>query len=170
MEYYDLGSHGRPVTTDSAEAQLWFDRGLVWTYAFHQEEAVACFEKAAAADPDCATAHWGIAYALGPNYNKPWEFFDDRDLARTVQRTHTAVESAHEKAAARATEVERALIGALRARYPQAKPAEDCAVWTCVPASPPTERAPARHGRFWSTPSPAPPVAATRASCICTSI
>jgi tetratricopeptide (TPR) repeat protein len=129
MEYYDLGSHGRPVTTDSAEAQLWFDRGLVWTYAFHHEEAVACFEKAAAADPDCAMAHWGIAYALGPNYNKPWEFFDDRDLARTVRRTHAAVESAHEKAAARATEVERALIGALRARYPQAKPAEDCAVW-----------------------------------------
>ncbi|KUN74572.1 hypothetical protein AQJ46_03290 [Streptomyces canus] len=129
MEYYDLGSHGRSVTTDSAEAQLWFDRGLVWTYAFHHEEAVACFEKAAAADPDCAMAHWGIAYALGPNYNKPWEFFDDRDLARTVRRTHTAVESAHEKAAARATEVERALIGALRARYPQAEPAEDCAVW-----------------------------------------
>ncbi|MFK4102000.1 hypothetical protein ACI2L1_18375 [Streptomyces sp. NPDC019531] len=129
MEYYDLGSHGRPVTTDSAEAQLWFDRGLVWTYAFHHEEAVACFGKAAAADPDCAMAHWGIAYALGPNYNKPWEFFDERDLARTVERTHTAVESAHVKAAARATVVERALIGALRARYPQAKPAEDCAVW-----------------------------------------
>ncbi|MFC8672374.1 hypothetical protein ACFUEN_06845 [Streptomyces griseorubiginosus] len=129
MEYYDLGSHRRPVTTESAEAQLWFDRGLVWTYAFHHEEAVACFEKAAAADPDCAMAHWGIAYALGPNYNKPWEFFDDRDLARTVERTHQAVESAHEKAAARATPVERALIGALRARYPQARPAEDCTVW-----------------------------------------
>ncbi len=129
MEYYDLGSHGRPVTTESAEAQLWFDRGLVWTYAFHHEEAVACFEKAAAADPDCAMAQWGIAYALGPNYNKPWEFFDDRDLARTVERTHLAVESAHEKAAVRATPVERALIGALRARYPQARPAEDCAVW-----------------------------------------
>ncbi|MFF7285973.1 hypothetical protein [Streptomyces griseorubiginosus] len=129
MEYYDLGSHRRPVTTESAEAQLWFDRGLVWTYAFHHEEAVACFEKAAAADPDCAMAHWGIAYALGPNYNRPWEFFDDRDLARTVERTHLAVESAHEKAAARATPVERALIGALRARYPQARPAEDCTVW-----------------------------------------
>ncbi|MFF3964216.1 hypothetical protein ACFYZI_21995 [Streptomyces griseorubiginosus] len=129
MEYYDLGSHRRPVTTESAEAQLWFDRGLVWTYAFHHEEAVACFEKAAAADPDCAMAHWGIAYALGPNYNKPWEFFDDRDLARTVERTHQAVESAHEKAAARATPVERALVGALRARYPQSRPAEDCTVW-----------------------------------------
>ncbi|MET9818875.1 hypothetical protein [Streptomyces sp. NPDC006355] len=128
-DYYDLGTHSRPVTTSSAEAQLWFDRGLVWTYAFHHEEAVACFEKAAAADPECAMAYWGIAYALGPNYNKPWEFFDDDELVRTVERTHTAVERAHEKAAARATPVERALIGALRARYPQPEAVEDCSVW-----------------------------------------
>ncbi|MEU0588414.1 hypothetical protein [Streptomyces sp. NPDC006132] len=128
-DYYDLGTHSRPVTTSSTEAQLWFDRGLVWTYAFHHEEAVACFEKAAAADPECAMAHWGIAYALGPNYNKPWEFFDDEELVRTVERTHAAVERAHEKAAARATPVERALIGALRARYPQSEAVEDCSVW-----------------------------------------
>ncbi|MEU9266124.1 tetratricopeptide repeat protein [Streptomyces sp. NPDC048251] len=127
-DYYDLGTHGRSVTTSSAEAQLWFDRGLVWSYAFHHEEAVACFETAVRADPDCAMAHWGIAYALGPNYNKPWEFFDDQDLARTVARTHEAVELAHRKAET-ATPVERALIGALRARYPQTRPAEDCSVW-----------------------------------------
>ncbi|MEV7891451.1 hypothetical protein ACWD3I_44110 [Streptomyces sp. NPDC002817] len=129
MDYYDLGTHGRTVTTSSPEAQLWFDRGLVWTYAFHHEEAVACFEAAVQADPGCAMAYWGIAYALGPNYNKPWEFFDGEDLVRTVERTHAAVELAHEKAQAGATPVERALIGALRARYPQAKAVEDCSVW-----------------------------------------
>ncbi|MDQ0772392.1 tetratricopeptide (TPR) repeat protein [Streptomyces aurantiacus] len=127
-DYYDLGTHGRAVTTSSPRAQLWFDRGLVWSYAFHHEEAVACFEAAVAADPDCAMAHWGIAYALGPNYNKPWEFFDGEDLARTVDRTHAAVELAQRKAAG-ATPVEQALIGALRARYPQAKAVEDCSVW-----------------------------------------
>ncbi|OSC57632.1 hypothetical protein B5181_31840 [Streptomyces sp. 4F] len=104
-------------------------RGLVWTYAFHHEEAVSCFEAAAAADPDCAMAHWGIAYALGPNYNKPWEAFDAEELTRTVDRTHAAVERAHEKAARSATPVERALIGALRARYPQSRAVEDCSVW-----------------------------------------
>ncbi|MEU6570505.1 hypothetical protein [Streptomyces parvulus] len=128
MEYYDLGVHGRPVTTSSPEAQRWFDRGLVWTYAFNHEEAVACFEAAAAADPDCAMAQWGIAYALGPNYNKPWDAFDAEELTRAVDRTHAAVELAHEKAA-RASPVERALIGALRARYPQASALEDCSVW-----------------------------------------
>lgn len=100
----------------------------MWTYAFHHEEAVACFEAAAEADPDCAMAHWGIAYALGPNYNKPWEAFDAEELTRTVDRTHAAVELAHQKAAP-ATPVERALIGALRARYPQARAVDDCSVW-----------------------------------------
>ncbi|NED22690.1 hypothetical protein G3I31_32450 [Streptomyces sp. SID9913] len=127
-DYYDLGTHHRPVTTSSPQAQLWFDRGLVWTYAFHHEEAVACFEKAVAADPDCAMAHWGIAYALGPNYNKPWDAFDGDDLARTVERTHEAVERAH-ATAARVTPVEQALIGALRARYPRDRPVADCSVW-----------------------------------------
>jgi tetratricopeptide (TPR) repeat protein len=127
-DYYDLGTHSRAVTTSSADAQLWFDRGLVWTYAFHHEEAVACFEKAVEADPECAMAYWGIAYALGPNYNKPWEFFDGEELVQTVERTHAAVERAHEKAT-RATPVERALIGALRARYPQSEAVEDCSVW-----------------------------------------
>ncbi|KAB2971162.1 hypothetical protein F8R89_03335 [Streptomyces sp. SS1-1] len=128
MEYYDLGTHTRPVTTSSTSAQLWFDRGLNWTYAFHHEEAVACFEAAAEADPDCAMAYWGIAYALGPNYNKPWDAFDDKDLAGTVERTHAAVERAHEKAAT-ATPVEQALISALRARYPQGRALPDCSVW-----------------------------------------
>ncbi|MEU6669643.1 hypothetical protein [Streptomyces sp. NPDC046727] len=133
MDYYDLGSHGRRVTTSSSEAQTWFDRGLNWTYAFNHEEAVRCFEAAAAADPDCAMADWGLAYALGPNYNKPWEFFDEQDLGRTVERAHAAVRRAQAKAAG-ATPVEQALVAALGARYPraQAPDAEDCSVWNAA--------------------------------------
>ena len=44
-------------------AQLWFDRGLNWTYGFNHEEAVDCFRHAADADPACAMAWWGIAYS-----------------------------------------------------------------------------------------------------------
>ena len=126
--YYDLGSYSRPVTTSSAEAQVWFDRGLIWTYGFNHEEAVACFEAAAAADPGCAMAHWGIAYASGPNYNKPWEFFDAGDLARTVDRAHAAVERASALASG-ATPTEQALIQALRARYPRSQAVADCSIW-----------------------------------------
>jgi hypothetical protein len=66
MDYpYDLGCYSRKVTTASAEAQRWFDRGLNWCFGYHHEEAAACFEKALAADPNCAMAHWGVGYAAG---------------------------------------------------------------------------------------------------------
>jgi hypothetical protein len=51
---YDLGTYSRQVTTGSAEAQTWFDRGLNWTFGYNHEEAVRCFQRAAEADPDCA--------------------------------------------------------------------------------------------------------------------
>ena len=116
MEYYDLGKHSWPVTTPAPEAQAWFDRGLVWAYGFNHEEAVYCFGQALRADPDCAMAHWGLAFALGPNYNKPWEAFDEADLRTSTERADAAISRAGQLAAG-VTPAERALIGALRERY-----------------------------------------------------
>ncbi|VVP16503.1 hypothetical protein PS862_03626 [Pseudomonas fluorescens] len=65
-DYYDLGTYSRPVTTRSPQAQLWFDRGLVWCYGYNHDEAIRCFRKAIEHDRDCAMAYWGIAYASGP--------------------------------------------------------------------------------------------------------
>ena len=127
-DYYDLGGYVRAVTTASAEARPWFDRGLVWCYGFHHEEAVRCFERAIEADPGCAMAHWGLAYALGPNYNKPWEAFDAAELSTGVARAHAAVRAAAEHSAG-ASPVERALIAALTQRYPAAVPLDDCSPW-----------------------------------------
>jgi tetratricopeptide (TPR) repeat protein len=116
MEYYDLGTYTRPVTTSAPEAQKWFDRGLIWAYGFNHEEAVSCFEQALARDPGCAMANWGIGYALGPNYNKPWEAFDEADLRTSTERAVAAVSRAG-PLATEGTPTERALIGALRYRY-----------------------------------------------------
>jgi hypothetical protein len=69
--YFDLGTYHRTITTSSRAAQTWFDRGLIWMYGFHHEEAIACFKKAVDSDSECIMAYWGIAYCLGPNYNKP---------------------------------------------------------------------------------------------------
>ncbi len=127
-DYYDLGSYGRVVSTASAEAQLWFDRGLVWTFGFNHEEAVACYEKAVAADPNCAMAQWGIAYAAGPNYNKPWEAFDEADMSHSLNVSHQAAKRAL-ALKENATEIEQALIDALQQRYPEDNPAEDMEAW-----------------------------------------
>jgi tetratricopeptide (TPR) repeat protein len=127
-EYYDLGAFHRQVTTSSKDAQIWFDRGLIWIYAFNHEEAARCFEKAFAHDSSCAMAYWGLAYALGPNYNKPWDIFDAEDLAASVKRTHLAAAQAMAHAAT-LPPVERALIEAIQFRYSQQLPAADFSVW-----------------------------------------
>lgn len=127
-EYFDLGAYAREVSTSSAAARSWFTRGLLWSYAFNHEEAVRCFERAIAADPDFALAHWGVAYALGPNYNKPWAAFDPVDLSASVSRAFAASAAAR-RCAPGASPVERAFVQALAARYPSAEPAGDCSAW-----------------------------------------
>jgi hypothetical protein len=57
--FEDVTALHRPITTKSAEAQQYFDH----------DEAIRSFKKAAELDPDCAMAWWGVALALGPNYN-----------------------------------------------------------------------------------------------------
>ena len=88
---YDLGTYGRKISTTSPEAQTWFDRGLNWTFNFYHEEAIACFRKALEADPGCAMAHWGISYALGPNYNMPWQLYDAKGLANALGGAYDAM-------------------------------------------------------------------------------
>lgn len=117
--YYDLGSYHRPVDSPSPQAQVWFDRGMVWAYAFNHEEAVRCFERALELDPDLAIARWGIAYAIGPNYNKPWEAFDPVDLSASLARARMELGLAEH---GRASAVERGLITALQARFPTDDP------------------------------------------------
>jgi tetratricopeptide (TPR) repeat protein len=127
-EYYDLGSYHRLVSTTSEEAQLWFDRGLVWCYGFNHEEAVRCFQRAAEIDPNCAIAFWGIAYAAGPNYNKQWKAFDVVDLRRSLDLAFTATRNALARLE-NASPVERALIKALVHRYPANTPDQVTPVW-----------------------------------------
>ncbi len=126
--YYDLGTFTRSVTTDSPEAQRWFDRGLNWLYGFNHGEAVSCFHRALEADPECAMAHWGVAIGLGPNYNVPWEKMDERTLVRNLAAAFAATEAAT-SLVDRVTPSEAALIGTLPSRYPQPEPIEDQMPW-----------------------------------------
>ena len=127
-EYYDLGPHSFPVATTVAETQMWFDRGLIWCYGFNHEEAERCFRRAVAADPTCAMAQWGIAYAVGPNYNKDWASFTEPERLRAVSHGHLAAGQARTLVdGGRPLEV--ALIEAMTVRYPRSAPIADCTVW-----------------------------------------
>jgi tetratricopeptide (TPR) repeat protein len=117
MEYFDLGRHGRKISTNSEQAQVWFDRGLVWLYGFNHEAAIDCFRRALDADPYCAMAQWGIAHAAGPNYNRPWETYEPEERQEAMATARAAADAAAELAE-RATEVERGVIAAVRHRAP----------------------------------------------------
>ncbi|MEM6890946.1 MAG: hypothetical protein AAF636_22845 [Pseudomonadota bacterium] len=121
MEYFDLGTYSRPAS-DNDQAQTWFDRGLVWLFAYNHEEAIVCFEMALEADDACALAHWGIAYAIGPNYNKPWEVFTPEEKAPALARAHAALSAGRALAAGPA---ETAMLAALASRYPKDPSIED---------------------------------------------
>ncbi|NNE52676.1 MAG: hypothetical protein HKN30_09770 [Sulfitobacter sp.] len=129
MDYpYDLGRYSREVTTASEAAQTWVDRGLNWVYGFNHKEAIACFQRAQEADPTCAMAHWGQAYAAGPNYNMPWELYDSKGRAEALAEAFDATQRALAHVATVSPQ-EAALIEALKARYPQRELAEDMHRW-----------------------------------------
>ncbi len=110
MAMNGLGERHHPVSTRNAEAQRFFDQGLALVYAFNHEEAARSFRRAAELDPQLAMAYWGVALAVGPNYN---EATVD---AERVKAAYEAVEKAQSLGAA-ATERERAYIAALSKRF-----------------------------------------------------
>ena len=114
--YYDLGSYSRKISTTSAEAQIWFDRGLMWTYGYNFEEAVACYEKVIEIDPTCVMGYWGITYGIGCNYNKEWKVFSEREVGKVLKRSREMIEVG-KKHLASATELEGALLLALEKRF-----------------------------------------------------
>lgn len=105
-----LGNVRHPVSTSNAEAQQFFDQGLALIYAFNHDEAARSFRRASELDPQLAMAYWGIALAVGPNYN---EATVD---AERVKAASEAVQKAASLVAA-ASERERDYIAALAKRF-----------------------------------------------------
>ncbi|MDQ1557339.1 MAG: hypothetical protein QOD32_399 [Pyrinomonadaceae bacterium] len=104
-----LGAHHHPISTANAEAQRFFDQGVILVYAFNHEEAARSFRRAAELDPQSAMAYWGIALAAAPNYNSTTMDDARRKTADEAIRKALAL-------AANAPEHERAYIEAMRKR------------------------------------------------------
>ncbi|NNE64592.1 MAG: tetratricopeptide repeat protein, partial [Gammaproteobacteria bacterium] len=116
-EYFNLGDYARNISTTSVQAQAWFNRGLNWCYGFNQEEAVRCFQRAIELDPECAMAYWGVAYASGTFYNKPWECFGETEKPKVVKLCFEYAQTAL-ALKDRANELEQQLIEALVLKHP----------------------------------------------------
>lgn len=77
--YYESGGpeSTRPMGHQTA---LWISRGLSLCFGFNHYAAVDCFMAALSLEPDNGFAHWGVAYALGENYNK--KVVSEEDMSR----------------------------------------------------------------------------------------
>jgi tetratricopeptide (TPR) repeat protein len=105
-----LGDLHHPVSTRNAEAQQFFDQGLRLIYAFNHDEAARSFHRAAELDAKLAMAYWGIAEAVGPNYNDPAS-------ADRFRQAHEAIQKAVDLSA-NAAPSEQAYIQAMALRFP----------------------------------------------------
>jgi len=105
-----FGDWRHPVSTKNAQAQAFFDQGLRLIYAFNHDEAARSFQRAAELDPKLAMAYWGVAEAVGPNYNDPAS--EDRFV-----QAHQAIEKAQSLTEG-ASDSEQAYIAALAKRFP----------------------------------------------------
>lgn len=104
-----LGSHTHPIATQSALAQKFFDQGLALIYGFNHDEAARLFARAAELDPHSAMPHWGIALALGPNYNMPPEPEREEKAWKAIERAVALAKDAPDQ--------EKAYVNALTTRY-----------------------------------------------------
>jgi tetratricopeptide (TPR) repeat protein len=110
-----LGVWSWPVSTVSAQAQVYFDQGAKLMYAFTPPEARRAFEEARRRDPECAMCWWGEAWSMGPYLNGPMRPDDAAAAYAAARRARELVEI-------RGTPVERALAEAMIVRYAETHP------------------------------------------------
>ncbi len=104
-----VGRQHHPIQTKSPEAQEYFDQGITLLYGFNHEEAMRSFQRAAELDPSSPMPLWGIAFAVGPNYNMDVDAEREKLGFETVQKA--------QKLAANSPQIEKDYVAALTTRY-----------------------------------------------------
>jgi tetratricopeptide (TPR) repeat protein len=115
--YDGYGGYHRAISTQSAEAQRWFDQGLQLLYGFNHDEAIRSFRRAAELDPSCGMAWWGVAYANGLHINKP-------EMTEAASKAGWDAAQEALKRVEGAAPVEQGLIRAVAQRYAWPVPAD----------------------------------------------
>jgi len=105
-----VGRQHHAIATKNREAQEYFDQGLTLIYGFNHEEAARSFQKAAELDSASPMPLWGIALAVGPNYNQDVDADREKLAFETIQK-------AKKLAASNAPQVERDYVEAMAVRF-----------------------------------------------------
>ena len=105
----NLGNIHHKITTNSPQAQRYFDQGLTFIFGFNHAEAKRSFQQAIQLDSDCAMCYWGMALSEGPNINAPMN-------QESIPTSYQAIQKA-QKLSTKTTPIEQVYIQALSQRY-----------------------------------------------------
>ncbi|MBB4080285.1 tetratricopeptide (TPR) repeat protein [Lewinella aquimaris] len=119
--FEDMGNLQFPITSKNPLTRRYVTQGLVLAYGFNHAEAARSFYHATQLEPDCAMAHWGYAYVLGPNYNAGME-------PDNYPRAYEAAQKALALAENGVAPWEKSLITALSKRYAAQAPEDRSAL------------------------------------------
>jgi len=106
------GTYTRPISTESAVAQEFFDQGLRLTWGYHFPESVASYQEALRHDPQHPMIYWGLALSLGPVPNsRAFDLPDDPhgEAKKAIDRAMELVNNGNER--------EQAFVQALSVRF-----------------------------------------------------
>lgn len=106
------GTYSYPISTDSEEAQAFFDQGLRMAWSFYFPESIASYQEAARLDPDHPMPYWGLAHAIGPNPNSRYQGLPDDPQGTGLAAIRTALDLANN-----GSQKERDMINALFVLY-----------------------------------------------------
>ena len=106
-----LGTYEWQISTDSPEAQAFFNQGMQLRWAYNMPESVASMVRARELDPTCAMCFWGEAFSRG-------SFLNGGMSAEQAAAARVAIQQANQLKAD-CSPMERALIEAALVRYPE---------------------------------------------------
>ena len=108
----DSGTYSRAISTQSPDAQKFFDQGLRLAWGFYFPESIASYQQASLFDPEHPMPYWGIAHAAGPNPNSRYAQMPDDPQGAGLAAIQSALARID-----RATPMEAELIRALHIFY-----------------------------------------------------
>ncbi len=86
------GTYSRPISTDSPQAQAFFDQGLRMAWSFYFVESIASYQEASRHDPDHPMPYFGLAHAAGPNPNSRYAGLPDDPRGAGLEAIRNALE------------------------------------------------------------------------------
>lgn len=106
------GSYSRTISTESPEAQAYFDQGLRLAWGFYFPESILSYQTASHYDPGHPMPYWGLAHAMGPNPNSRYARMPDDPKGEGLKAIKAALARID-----RASVIEAELIRALYVLY-----------------------------------------------------